>query len=306
MLSHETRLVHEVTASQDLVVHDAILARVVDHEGVSLLCGLHPRPLPPMEAAEVVRRARGRLRRRRAVPVERLRDEAFGSYLIRRWEEAVAEMEWRAATPPMMHNTDGEPLLLTTDHFEIAPGSGPAVAARLAAMEDVSDDSEGGEPPLFTFLRPGNPVHKSWDNTVIGHARLIGTTLHLDTNSLARADALRARVEAACGELIRHKVREHVDPRARMGSGERVEQPPDPETPEIREFLAEYKRRHYADWIDQPLPALDGETPREAVQTAEGRTAVDLLLKDMQNLECRWEGDGAFDFSEIRKKLNLE
>jgi hypothetical protein len=31
-----------------------ILARVVDYEGLSLLCGVHGHPLPPREAARVV------------------------------------------------------------------------------------------------------------------------------------------------------------------------------------------------------------------------------------------------------------
>jgi hypothetical protein len=65
LLSGETRSVREVSASRSLVVRDAILGRVVDHDGASLLCGVHPRPLPPFEAATVVERARGKLRRRR-------------------------------------------------------------------------------------------------------------------------------------------------------------------------------------------------------------------------------------------------
>ena len=48
--------VRETSGSQTLVRRDAVLARLVDHGGVSLFCGTHPRVLPPWEAAEVVRR----------------------------------------------------------------------------------------------------------------------------------------------------------------------------------------------------------------------------------------------------------
>ena len=49
-----------------------------------------------------------------------------------------------------------------------------------------------------------------------------------------------------------------------------------------------------------------GKTPREAVRTAQGRDAVDVLLKDLENHERRWEGAGAFDFSRLRRQLGLE
>jgi len=93
LLSDETRHVREEGASRELVVRDVILGRVVDCDGVSLLCGVHPRPLAPLDAAEVVRRARGRLRRKRAVPVDRLREKEIGRYLIRRWEEAIERVD---------------------------------------------------------------------------------------------------------------------------------------------------------------------------------------------------------------------
>ena len=47
MLSGERRTVHETRGSQTLVARDAVLARIVDHDGVSLLRGVHLRPLPP-------------------------------------------------------------------------------------------------------------------------------------------------------------------------------------------------------------------------------------------------------------------
>jgi hypothetical protein len=39
LLSGEQRCVHEVRGSATLVARDAILARIVDHQGVSVFCG---------------------------------------------------------------------------------------------------------------------------------------------------------------------------------------------------------------------------------------------------------------------------
>ncbi|HEX9898125.1 MAG TPA: antitoxin Xre/MbcA/ParS toxin-binding domain-containing protein, partial [Candidatus Methylomirabilis sp.] len=80
--------------------------------------------------------------------------------------------------------------------------------------------------------------------------------------------------------------------------------PAPPATPEMNRLLREYKERHYADWTDHPLPALAGQTPREAVRTRRGREAVYALLKEMEYLE-RQAGDAAYDFSGIRKDLGL-
>jgi hypothetical protein len=51
--------------------------------------------------------------------------------------------------------------------------------------------------------------------------------------------------------------------------------------PEARAFIADYLRKHYTQWIDSPLPALDGRTPREAAESAYGREQVEALLQGM-------------------------
>ena len=96
------------------------------------------------------------------------------------------------AIPPELRNTDGDPLLATIDHFEIAPGARPAVEAQLAALEGVEPPDAGEAPPVYVFLRPA----ASGEHLVIGQARLSDAALALETNSRERADALRERVEA--------------------------------------------------------------------------------------------------------------
>jgi hypothetical protein len=305
LLSDEVRCVQEVSGSQTLVARDAVLARVVDHEDGAFFCGTHPRPLPPVEAAEVVRRARGRLRRKGAVPTERLRNEPFGRYLIRRWEEAVDELDRRRSTPPEMRNTDGEPLLLTTDHFAIAPGARAEVEARLATLDGVQPRDADENPPAYVFLRPGSRPQGTWENTVIARASVRGDALRLEANSRERADALRRRIEAACGDLVHHRMRDHSDPMSRAQATRTRERAPAPPPPGADQLVLDFKQRHYADWLDQSIPALGGLSPREAVRSPEGCAAVDLLLKDMENQEQRWSSEAAFDFSQVRRALQI-
>jgi hypothetical protein len=129
--------------------------------------------------------------------------------------------------------------------------------------------------------------------------------LRLETNSVERARALRDRVQSACPGLVRHRSQERVDPRQGRTAAKGTA-PPRPHAPEQLELLLEYKRLHYAEWLDLSVPALGGDTPRAAVRTAKGRAAVDVLLQDMENHEQRLPRAERFDFSELRKKLKLD
>jgi hypothetical protein len=319
-------------------VRDAILASVVDFEGTSTLGCMYPAALPPFEAADLVRRARGRLRRKRAVPVERLRDGDIGRYLIRRWEESVTDWLERAATPPELRNSDGDPILLTTDRFEIAPGARAAVAAGLEAMDGVDAMEAGSAAPdpadgdsdreatggdrdreatggdraaarEFVFLKPGPPSVPERGRAVIGNARIEGSVLLVETNSIERADALRARIEGACGSHVQHRGRMHSDPRSPAAREESSRSHgPALEAPEARQMLREVKAAHYRTWLDTALPALDGRTPREAARTAAGRRDVDLLLRSMEHREARGvkAPEDRFDFGAFRRQLGIE
>jgi len=214
-----------------------------------------------------------------------------------------------ASAPVELRNTDGDPLLLTTDHFAFEPGACAAVAEKLAAVEGAeAERNQPAETYHYTFIRPGNVMHAAWDNTIIGSATLSKRGLRVETNSVARAGALRARIEEACGSLLRHRIREHGDPQSPAlvrdvaARRERASPPP----PEALQILRAFKARHYADWADQPLPALAGRTPRDAIRTARGRKEVELLLKDMENHEARLAPGEEFDFGMIRRELELD
>jgi hypothetical protein len=310
LLTGEARTVEEVSGSTTLVSRDAFLGRIVDHGGLSVLCGVHPRPLPPAEAAEVVRRVRGRLRRKRAIPRDRLREEKIGRYMIARWEEAVEDLDDRRRIPPRLENTDGEALLITVDHFEFDPGRREQVEESLASLEGVEAPEPGGRDRAYVFTRPPENANRGWDNKVVGSVEISGSKLRLETNSVERADLLRQRLESACGDSIRHLAREHSDPFSLLA---RSEGAPDPseklsEIPpaEADDLIRAFKEKHYADWADQPLPALEGRTPREAVRTKAGRGKVDVLLKDCENHEARIPEGQRFDFSGLRRDLGLE
>ena len=128
--------------------------------------------------------------------------------------------------------------------------------------------------------------------------------MRIESNSRQRADRLRKRIEDVCDGLVRHRAREHPNPL--HPASRAVDKAARVQRPEFRQLELDFKVQHYADWSDHPLPALDGRTPREAVQAKEGRDEVDLLLKEMENLEERAPVGSRFAFSTLRRELGLE
>jgi hypothetical protein len=309
LLTGEDRHIVERSASETLRHRDAVLGRVVDHGGTSLLCGAYPQPLPPTAAAEVVDMIRRRLRRKRGVPPDRLRDVKISRFMIDRWQDAVVDLEIAAESPPQLRNTDGDEVLVTVDHFAFAPAKGSAVEAGLASIEGVHPPDQ--DETCYVFVRPGASPQ---GNTVIGVADVAPGRLRVETNSVRRADDLRRRIEASCPGLLQHRLREHTDPtspaarvamdakrRPAAHAGENVETEPTAELSRAREF----KRQHYATWADEPLEALGAKTPRQAARTRAGRRDLDLLLKYMENMESRLPREERFDFATIRGELGI-
>lgn len=164
--------------------------------------------------------------------------------------------------PPKLANTDGDPLLFTTDHFTVSAGAESEVRKRLLALPGVQADSDSPGDLHVTFTKPGNAMHKSWETTNVGSATLGEGGLRIEANSVARADGLRALVEKACQGQLAFRVREHSDPAALLRKSTKPAARPAPDDPDLAAALADLKARHYRDWLDGPIPALGGLTPR--------------------------------------------
>jgi hypothetical protein len=290
-LTDEERHVTERTASQTMRRGLFVCARVVDFDGMSLLAGLCPRGLPPNVGDEIVADARRAMRVRakyKPVPHDTVRRHAEELLLL--WFDAVDELN--AAPPPRRTNTDGDPLFQTQDQFDIEPGCRSTLIARLATSEALVRDGEHS----FTVMREGNRMHPDWENTVIGKIGIGKDGVALESNSVARADALRRRFEALAGDTVRFKERidDNVLDEADEDEGEdgRVA-----ETPEVTAMIQDLLEKHALAWADMQIPALGGRTPREAVRTAAGRRDVEKILRG-------WPEDQGVDI--VRRELKLD
>ncbi len=309
LLTHETRFVHDVLGSQGAQRWMVILAIVVDYPGVSVLGGLHPRPLQPVESTvplTAIRRLLGV--RKRAVSADRLRAPAIQLAILHHWRLAVSRQNQRSMVPRVVTNTDGDALVLCTDHFDVAAPDQPQVLKLLTTIEgghvESSDDGD-----LVVFSRAGNKAHKDWDNTVLGRAWFKGGRLLVETNSVKRADTLRKGIERAAGAHVKYRLRDQRGAEAMMREAQALPEPramrPEP-PPEIQAAMREMLERHYASWVDTALPALGGHTPHEAAASAKLRPRLVALLKEFDHLEKGKPEYERYDMSRLWAALGLD
>jgi hypothetical protein len=79
--------------------------------------------------------------------------------------------------------------------------------------------------------------------------------------------------------------------------------------PEVRnKLITEVLEQHTAKWPDTAIPALDGQTPRQAVKTAAGKLKVAALLRDFENIEAhkRQTSEPYSDVARLRAELGLK
>jgi hypothetical protein len=202
-------------------------------------------------------------------------------------------------------NTDGDPILLTEERWSFDPSERDAVIQRIAELANSEADESEGE-TSFTIVREGNRMHKDWENTILAHVKIGDSTVIALTNSVARADAIREGLEAACGSLLKKGVRSHTDPTAMIGRSTEETAAPRVTTAEERAIVREMKERHYARWLNDQIPALEGKTPREAARTKSGRARLKTLLDDLDLSESHLPEDERIDVGKMRRLLGME
>lgn len=191
---------------------------------------------------------------------------------------------------PDLHNTDGEPLLITRLSFEVNAADGlPALLDRIPALEREREDAhrwlwQGSN-------RQGKPV-------VLGQLALTSAGLVLETNSSARGERGRALVEEHAGAAVRFRAASHEDLTGKVRDGLRSKHHHEHEhdagprpgaaealPPEIIEVLTlDHLEQHYRGWLDEEIPALDRRTPRQAATTPELRPRLISLLEQLEGM----------------------
>ncbi len=319
VLTGEQSDVVEKEGSENAEPGDLLLGRVVQVDHVVLLPDAGQALIPPSFKPLLVEFRRAMQKKAGKITAEVLADFAFG---VRGLYFGIFE---ELSSLPEMQNTDGDPLLFHTLHYEIEdPQQAFDKLAGLAEMEDPENLREGavldGEGRIvrveIPWIKAGNRMHESWDNTLLGRLVIDGGKLTVDVNSEARATAIRREIEKRLGSGARYRTTTVKSPQAMMeqeAADDDDEDSPSHEQlmqiPEVRQQVENMLRSHWEGWVDESVPALGGRSPRQAVKTPDGREKVEALLqgagRDMErNMGMCGLGEQILD--DVRRRLGLD
>jgi len=108
---------------------------------------------------------------------------------------------------------------------------------------------------------------------------------------------IRALREAAADPGREEKARAAAEEQARLMA----------EHPELGQALLEWTTDYYRRWLDMPIPALGGQTPRAAARTEDGRARVRALVDDLERMESRRPAhEPRMDVGWVRGELGIE
>jgi SEC-C motif len=198
---------------------------------------------------------------------------------------------------PRMVTAEGDDIVLARVVFDVRDRE--VVAATLAIQHDLERQRDGS----YLWLEESAEQRRGLGRVALERHRLI-----FEATSRPRAERGRAMIETLCGAAVTYRATSYEDvgramKRRPSRAAEASEVPPEVQAEVIGRFYEE----HYRKWLDEPVPALDGRTPREAATLKSAHPQLVSLLKGMENLaeRDRRAGRPAYDFGWMWGELGL-
>jgi hypothetical protein len=212
---------------------------------------------------------------------------------------------------PQLANTDGEAVVITRVSFHVKDEP----ALRHALDEAESD----GLTRVGDHAWRWSGASASGGLVLLASFELGSAVLTLEANSVERGARARELVERLAGAAIGHRGTTHEDLRRQVVESVRARalrqddeaESPAPAAldPDLQEALVlQHQATHYRAWVDEPVPALDGQTPRAAARLRPLRPRVEDLIHGLEGMYERALKDGgpAYDPSWMWAELGLE
>ncbi|MCD4670253.1 MAG: SEC-C domain-containing protein [Actinomycetia bacterium] len=202
---------------------------------------------------------------------------------------------------PKMHNTDGDPINMFRLTFTLQEGSSFQVKRILSAIPGMEKSSD----TAFNFVVDTKDRKDiALDNVLVANLEVLETSVEVEVNSENRAERIIALLDDHLAEFIEEVEQEAItfDPKA---FNKKINPEFDTLSPKLKdEMIMQFLDDHYTKWVDTPLPALNGISPRKAVKTPKMRKQLTLLLKDMESKQSA--SDMNYDISWLWEELGLE
>lgn len=271
-------VVHEKAGSRQMRPGMKLASRVVRFEGRWVLAGclyLYGDAFMPalMEEIEAVREDFGDAPAKFASKIS--------AALFRHW---LLQYLRPPPLPTLIDHYSGEPLLFITDRYRVLDWR--VLEATLAREADLEGDRAQGWTRRVE-CEDGEIHARLGINPVEGE----GDVIEVFYRTRQLAEEGRPWFEAIAGAAVEFLGRETRDPKADLmlaalgGKAPREAKPADLPAEVKADLIEKALRRHYANWADEPIPALGNQTPRQAIATPAGLERVKGLLRSYADRE---------------------
>lgn len=175
-----------------------------------------------------------------------------------------------------LHNTDGDDILLHTASFSVADPA--AVRCALLRRRDIEYDEENDE---FVWLKTAGRGAEMLDEPVIlGRIELTFNVMMVETNSAPRFAKAHEWLTKLPGVTLQDVTTHSVEDLRRQTKNHGAPEAEDI-TPAMAESLQAMLNKQYMAWLDRPIPAFEGKTPRQMCRTPEGRQRVAIQIRSI-------------------------
>jgi hypothetical protein len=319
LFTGEEREVLERSATQGMQAGDIVFGQLVTAEGITLLEAASLCFIPPIYKIELIDFRKALMRG----------GPRFTAATLCEWDLQLIERYLvimdKVLHPqlPKLHNTDGEPLEMHRLVFDVdSPGKAfdALKSLDLGRSEEeflgATERTARGEFKYvqFNWTKPGNQMHENWSTTVVGHIEIKGRRLLAEVNSARRAQEFKTLVEERLGggarlraDRIQSVEKMLVDGnRAGPDSVREAESNALAEHPEVQARVQQMMAEHFEGWVTKKIPALNGQTPLEAVRDADGREKVMALVIEAERSARRMKPPiDPVTLRRVRERLGL-
>ncbi len=297
LILNRTVSVYERKGSEMLRVGSILFARVVTMDNNSIMLGCAPNIIPASYQSYFID-----LRESWELA---LRD--LGADILFEYEDEIRDIYHEIidllnkSGPPQLSNNEGDPLELSKLYYQLdclpeeAFSALQSLAANITETELLQDGQFDGDGKLQSIEIPwlekiGTELMAD-QRTLKGTLIISGNKLTVDVNSRERGAAIKRKISRRLGKRAIYKTTAIQSVEKMM---EDAQSAPDlassqsqqefQSQPEVQAMMKEMAAKHWAEWLDTPLPVLKNKSPRESVKTGKGRERLDALFLQFEGM----------------------
>jgi len=221
--------------------------------------------------------------------------------LLKDWGFLIANYIEIILQDPRFLTPEGDEFVLATADYKLT--NTEKVLAKLTKIKAIQEIGSGtSELRVFIWSKPNG-------NNILATIEIEGANLRLNSHSLNSLNKAKTFIENRLKGLLNHKrdFTKQLESIVKDNSLGKTKPKKLPLGVRSRKEMDSVLDEYYNDWIDEPNKALNGKSPREAIETKQDKKRLITMLAELEHLykHAKQRGEPYYDIGKLRKKLRL-